>query len=343
MKKGVLLVNLGSPDSFQVKDVRRYLREFLSDPRVLDVWWVRNIILNLFILPRRPAKSAEAYQKIWTDKGSPLIVITENLCKKVQSQTGLHVEIAMRYGNPSIQAGLKNLKKRGCRDILVIPLYPQYAMSTTETVIEKCLEVQKKYYPELKLQFEPPFYNHPDFIRILSQSIKNQLPESYDMLLFSYHGIPERHIYKTDKTGQCQIGNCCLEKGLEAHQRCYRHQCFETTELVCNAAHLDTEKVKLTFQSRLGSDPWLKPFTDETLESLAKKGVKNIAVAAPAFVADCLETLEEIAMEGKHIFMENGGESFTYISCLNDDDVWAEWLAKRIQAFENNEKPQPDS
>lgn len=330
MKKGVLLVNLGSPDSTETKDVRRYLREFLSDPKVIDVWYVRNIILNLFILPSRPQKSAAAYRKIWWKEGSPLIVLTERLQAKLQKKLDFPVEIGMRYGNPSIKAGLDKLKAQGCEDIFVIPLYPQYAMSSTETVIDKTNEVQNKFFPTMKLKFLPPFYNDPMYISILAKSIKENLPEEFDKLLFSYHGIPERHIYKTDKTNTCEIGKCCFKDDNPSHPTCYRHQCYKTTELVVKELGLSNKQVFQSFQSRLGNDPWLKPFTDHMLEEFPEKKVKKLAVVAPAFISDCLETLEEIQMEGKEEFLEAGGEEFHYIPCLNDRDDLVEFLEHKV-------------
>ena len=333
MKKGVLLINLGSPDSTAVKDVRKYLREFLSDPKVIDVWYVRNIILNLFILPFRPKKSAAAYRKIWWKEGSPLIVLTERLQQKMQQKTDLPVEIAMRYGNPSIKVGLKSLKDKGCEEIFAVPLYPQYAMSTTETVVDKTLVVQKKFFPEMKISFMEPFYDDDRYISILSDSIRKELPEEFDKLLFSYHGIPERHIYKTDRTNTCEIGKCCFRDENPSHPTCYRHQCYKTTELVREKLGLTKKQVFQSFQSRLGNDPWLQPYTDTTLENFPGKGVKKIAVVAPAFVSDCLETLEELAMEGKEEFLEAGGKEFHYIPCLNDQDDFVDYLVERVEEW----------
>ncbi|MGI9526073.1 MAG: ferrochelatase [Weeksellaceae bacterium] len=334
MKKGVLLINLGSPDSTKTSDVRRYLREFLSDKKVIDVWFVRNIILNLFILPFRPKKSAAAYRKIWWDEGSPLIVLTQRLHHKLKQQLDIPIEIGMRYGNPSIADGLAKLKAQGCEHVFVIPLYPQYAMSTVETVVDKTKEVQQKQFREMKIDYMAPFYNDNAYIEILADSIEKELPENFDKLMFSYHGIPERHIYKTDKTNTCEIGKCCFKDSNPSHPTCYRHQCYKVTELVTEKLGLKKNEVFQSFQSRLGNDPWLKPFTDVTLENWPEKGVKNIAVVAPAFVSDCLETLEEIAMEGKEEFMEAGGESFTYIPCLNDSDAFVSFLNDKINAWE---------
>lgn len=333
MKKGVLLINLGSPDTPTPKDVRKYLKEFLSDPKVIDIWWVRNIILPLFILPNRPKKSAEAYQKIWWEEGSPLIVLTQRLQKKMQAQANFPIEIGMRYGSPSIWQGLQKLKEQGCGEVFAIPLYPQYAMSTTETVVEKTEEVQKAYFPEMKISFMPPFYHREDYIEALAHNIQKHQPQEFDKLLFSYHGIPERHIYKTDKTDTCEIGKCCFKKHNPSHDTCYRHQCYKTTELVRKALGLSNKQVMQSFQSRLGRDPWLQPYTDATLTQFPKKGIKKIVVVAPAFVSDCLETLEEIAMEGKKEFLEAGGEEFTYIPCLNDSDVFTDLLLKWCNEF----------
>lgn len=336
MKKGILLINLGSPDSTKTKDVRRYLREFLSDPKVIDNWFVRKFILNLFILPFRPKKSAEAYRKIWWKEGSPLIVITERLKNKLQAKQDIPIAMGMRYGSPSIKEGLSELKDRGCDDIFVIPLYPQYAMSTTETVNEKTIEVCNQFFPNLKLSFMPPFYDREDYIEALSSNIKQNLPANFDKILFSYHGIPERHISKTDKTNTCELGKCCFRENNPSHATCYRHQCYKTTELVAKSLGLSNKKIMQSFQSRLGSDPWLQPYTDATLKGFPSKGIKSIAVVAPAFVSDCLETLEELAMEGKEEFLENGGEKFTYIPCLNDNEEFVNLLNQWIINFKKS-------
>lgn len=336
MKQGVLLVNLGSPDSTKVSDVRKYLKEFLSDPKVIDVPFVRKVILPLIILPFRSPKSAKAYKKIWWEEGSPLIVLSERLQQKLAQQIDIPVALGMRYGKPSIEKAIKELHDQGVEEILHIPLYPQYAMSTTETVVDKVNEVQSNQFPHLKIHHLPPFYNHPDYVEVLAAIIKEKLPEEFDKLLFSYHGIPERHIYKTDKAGTCEIGKCCFQENLAGHATCYRHQCYQTTEAVKQKLGLEQKQVFQTFQSRLGRDPWLKPYTDKMLEQFPEKGVKKLAIVTPAFVSDCLETLEEIAMEGKEEFIEAGGETFTYIPCLNDDDRWIAVLKNWIHQWQEN-------
>lgn len=327
MSKGILLVNLGSPDSTNVEDVRTYLREFLMDKKVLDSpWIIRKTIVELFILPKRPEKSAEAYRKIWTKEGSPLIVYSKILRDMVQKQMDIPVVLAMRYKNPSIEAGLQELYDKGVRDILVVPLYPQYTMSSTETVADKVLEIQKKSYKDTKINFLKAFYNHPDYIKVLGDSIKENLPEEYDKILFTYHGIPERHDNKALRAAK--ISKLPIET--------YRNQCFETTRLLTEYLQLPEDKYTTSFQSRLGRDPWIKPYTDYVLEEFPEQGVKNLVVCSPAFVADCLETLEEISMEGREEFLKAGGKQFTYIPCLNDRQDWVDTLVKWLKGWQNN-------
>lgn len=327
MSKGILLVNLGSPDSTNVEDVRTYLREFLMDKKVLDSpWIIRKTIVELFILTKRPEKSAEAYRKIWTKEGSPLIVYSKILRDMVQKQMDIPVVLAMRYKNPSIEAGLQELYDKGVRDILVVPLYPQYTMSSTETVADKVLEIQKKSYKDTKINFLKAFYNHPDYIKVLGDSIKENLPEEYDKILFTYHGIPERHDNKALRAAK--ISKLPIET--------YRNQCFETTRLLTEYLQLPEDKYTTSFQSRLGRDPWIKPYTDYVLEEFPEQGVKNLVVCSPAFVADCLETLEEISMEGQEEFLKAGGEQFTYIPCLNDRQEWVDTLVKWLKGWQNN-------
>ena len=322
-KKGILLINLGSPKSTAVKDVREYLDEFLMDERVLDIKWIgRTLLVKGIILRTRPKKSAEAYKSVWTEDGSPLIVYSKKVQQKLQNIVDIPVGLAMRYAEPSIESGIQELVNQGVTKITVLPLYPQYAMSTTETVIEKAEEVRKKKFPHIKINYVKPFYNRDSYITSLAKSIKEGLPENYDKLLFSYHGVPERHIYATDYTHTCNLENCREEKDLHFNLYCYLNHCYETTRLVKEKLGLPDDKVQISFQSRLLKDPWLKPYTDYTLEDFPKNGVKSIAVCCPAFVSDCLETLEEISMEGKEEFLHAGGENFTYIPCLNDNDDW---------------------
>ncbi len=334
--KGVLLINLGSPDSPNPKDVKKYLNEFLMDGRVIDVpYLLRAFLVKGIILNTRPKKSAEAYQKIWWEEGSPLIVISERFQEKVRERAKVPVALGMRYGSMSIKKGLKELHDQGVDEVLAVPLYPHYAMSSTETVIEKTKEEQKKHFPNMNLTIVPSFYNHPDYIRVLSEKIKSNIEGvDYDHILFSYHGIPERHIRKTDPTkSHCKIDGSCCNTPSKAHEFCYRHQCFETTKKVVEYLNLPEGKYSNSFQSRLGGDPWLKPYTDFEFERLPKEGKKNLVVITPAFVADCLETLEEIAMEGEEEFKEAGGEEYKHVPCLNDDDSWVKVMTRWINEW----------
>jgi len=332
-RKGALLVNLGSPDSPNPKDVKKYLGEFLMDERVIDINYLgRLLLVKGIILNTRPKKSAKAYQKVWTDAGSPLIVYSEKLLEKVRANTNFPVELAMRYGNPSLKSGIEKLASQGVTELFMIPLYPQFAMATTETIVVLAEKIIADLYKNIKLTHLPAFYYRADYIDVLSKHIKKELellkPKH---LLFSYHGVPERHIKKSDITkSHCKIdGSCCQTKS-PAHDFCYRHQCFETTRLVAEKLQLKEGTYSVSFQSRLGRDPWLQPYTSDTIKNFALSGLKNLAIVTPAFVSDCLETLEEIGVEAKHSFIENGGEQFNTISCLNDDDEWAKTLAKWI-------------
>jgi ferrochelatase len=334
--KGVLLVNLGSPDSPTPKDVKKYLGEFLMDERVIDVpKWARTLLVKGIILNTRPKVSAKAYSKIWWEEGSPLIVLSERLENKLNKEVEVPTALAMRYGSMTIKKGLQNLVDQGVDEVLIIPLYPQFAMATTETILELSKELRDQFFPNLNLSNLPPFYNDTDYIKVLSSKIKASLDgKTYEHLLFSYHGIPERHIRKSDITkSHCKIDKSCCITPSEAHKYCYKHQCLEVTRLVGKELGLEESTYSTSFQSRLGFDPWLRPYTDRTIERLGKEGTKSMAIATPAFVSDCLETLEEIAMEGEEIFHEVGGKNFITIPCLNDDPAWVSLLAKWIKEW----------
>ncbi|OAB80158.1 ferrochelatase [Cochleicola gelatinilyticus] len=335
--KGVLLVNLGSPDSTKPKDVKKYLDEFLMDPRVIDVpRWARILLVRGIILNTRPKQSAKAYQKIWWEEGSPLIVLSERLKNKVQDNVTIPVALAMRYGSMTLKKGIQELVDQGVTEIKTIPLYPQFAMATTETIDVKVDELVTEFFPQVTITRTPAFYNKPGYVEVLSKSIGESLKGlDYDHILFSYHGVPERHIRKSDITnGNCKMnGKCCFKMGSPQHEFCYRHQCEITTVNVAKKLGLERGTYSTTFQSRLGFDPWLQPYTDRTIERMGKAGTKKLVVVTPAFVSDCLETLEEIAMEGQEIFHEVGGEEFTTIPCLNDRDDFAELLSKWIDEW----------
>ncbi len=343
MKKGVLLVNLGSPESPTPKDVKPYLDEFLMDKYVIDVpFLLRALLVRGIILQTRPKKSAAAYKKIWWDEGSPLIVLSKRMKAKVEQNVSVPVSLAMRYGNPSIESGLQELSHKGVTEVLLFPLYPQHAMASTVTILVLAEELRKKKFPHMNFTIVPAFYNQKDYIRELSNSIKRHLEGfDYDHLLFSYHGIPERHIRKTDVTkSHCKIDGSCCNTPSPAHEFCYRHQCYETTKQVVEFLGIEEGKYSQTFQSRLAGDKWLTPYTDVEINKMPEKGIKKLAVVTPAFVSDCLETLEEIAMEANHEFKEHGGEEFLAIPCLNDGDDWCKTLSRWIDqwAFQSEEQ-----
>ena len=331
-EQGVLLLNLGSPDSTSVADVRRYLDEFLSDDRVLDApKLVQQAVLKLAILSFRPVRSAHAYEKIWTDEGSPLIVSTLKIRDKLRERLAMPVEIGMRYGSPSTESGLQRLLAVGVKKIFLIPLYPHYAMSSYETAVVQAQDVLQDIAPGVTLSIQPPFYEDEDYIdALVTHSAPFRAKES-DLLLFSYHGIPERHLRKSNPShNYCLVDAACCDKKNPAHATCYRAQVHATSRRFAEKAGLDREDWHLSFQSRLGRDPWLKPYTDKELEAFPSRGFKRLVVMCPAFISDCLETLEEIAMEGRRSFMEAGGHEFTYIPCLNDDDVFIDVLERMV-------------
>lgn len=331
-KTGVLLVNLGSPHSPFKKDVQRYLNEFLMDKRVLDVPYpIRRLIVSLFILPNRPKRSARAYRAIWWREGSPMIVITKRVQYLLQKKLPMPVAIGMRYGQPSIRSGLKELWEKKVNEIILVPLYPHYAMSTFETVVEKTRTELQKNAPSLSLKIIKPFYNHPAYITALTEQFQESLTSEFDHLLFSYHGIPERHLRKTDPTGShcLQVENCCRVPS-PAHLFCYRHQVLETTRLLVEKLGLSTSPYSVAFQSRLGRGSWLKPDTLREIERVKVTGVRRLAVICPSFVSDCLETLEEIQIRAKRYFLDLGGEQFIRIPCLNDHPAWISALESMI-------------
>jgi ferrochelatase len=311
------------------------------DGRVIDLpKWFRTFLVKGIILKTRPKKSAEAYRKIWWDEGSPLIVLSERLQQKVQSKVTVPVELAMRYGNPSIHSGLESLSKKGVTEVFLVPLYPQFAMATTETILVLAESIREEYFPEMEFTSLPAFYNHPDYIRVLGNSIQESLQgKDWEHLLFSYHGVPNRHIRKSDITqSHCKMdGKCCFTDS-PAHAYCYRHQCEMTSKKVAEYLELKEDTYSTSFQSRvsiLGS--WLKPYTDKTVAKFAETGTKELAIATPAFVSDCLETLEEIGMEAAEDFEEKGGKELHVIPCINDREDWVNVLSRWIDEWAHNQ------
>lgn len=306
-KVGVLIINLGTPDATDYFSMRKYLKEFLSDSRVIEanrvLWW---FILNCIILTKRPTSSGEAYKSIWNKEKdeSPLKTITrsqaEKIAKDFSDYDDVVIEWGMRYGNPSTKAGIESLQAQGCDRILLFPLYPQYAAATTATACDKAFDALKEMRWQPTIRVVPPYFEDPDYIEALADSIQDHIAElewTPDLVIASFHGLPKRYFEAGDP---------------------YHCQCAKTTRLLRNRLGWSEDKLKLTFQSRFGKEEWLQPYTDKTIEELAKQGVKNIAVVCPGFSADCVETLEEIALEAGEIFKENGGENFTLIPCLND-------------------------
>ncbi len=336
-KRAVLLVNLGSPDSPSVADVRRYLREFLGDERVLDLPApLRWLLLEGVILPIRIKKSAHAYASVWTPEGSPLMVTSRKVREKLSAVVGPDVPIylAMRYGNPSIAEVIAQVVDDGITELLLIPQYPHYAMSSWETVVVRVNEEVRRQAPSLRVTCLQPFYQDEDYIDALFAVTAPYLDLPHDHVLFSYHGVPVRHLRKAGCTHglSAHVVDCC-PSGSPEHARCYRSQVLATTRALAARAGLAADQYSVSFQSRLAGEPWCQPFTDAELARLPGSGAKRLLVICPAFVADCLETIEEIAGEGKEVFLAAGGVSFQLIPCLNDQTPYLDFLAGRIERW----------
>jgi len=334
MNKGVLLVNLGSPDSTAVGDVRRYLREFLMDRRVIDVPWLMRACIVGMILIKRPKQSAEAYEKIWTPEGSPLIVSSRQIQARLQERVTVPVELAMRYRNPSIREAVRRLAEQKIDEVLLIPLFPHYAMSSYETAVKRVKRVASWVARRMRIEVQPPYGDTPDYITALADSARNYLETGYDHLLFSFHGVPVRHVKQSDPTrNHCLNSLNCCNVDSPAHATCYRAQCFKTVAAFVKQAGVPAGKYSVSFQSRLGRDLWLMPYTDVVLAELPRRGVKRLLVICPAFVSDCLETLEEIGIRGRETFLSAGGEEFAQIPCLNEHPLWLAALEKMVRRF----------
>jgi ferrochelatase len=333
-KKGVLLVNLGTPDSTAVPDVRKYLREFLMDKRVVDIPAVpRWLLVNLIIATFRAPKSAAEYRKLFDDRGSPLKYYTEDITGLLQKALGddYQVAYAMRYQNPSIQSGLDQLKKANCPSIHVIPLFPQYASATTGSVIDKVMEITKKWQVIPDIKFTSQFLEEALFLQTIEDQGRPFIEQTqYDHFVFSYHGLPERQIRKASVGNQCQLGSCC-NKFHDRNRFCYRAQCFHTTRLVADRLNIPEEKYTVCFQSRLGTDPWVKPYTEDVLKELAEKGHKKVLAFSPAFVSDCLETTIEVGETYQEDFIEAGGEQWDLVPSLNAEPKWVDCLKELVE------------
>jgi len=335
-RTGLLLVNLGTPDSTDPADVRRYLREFLSDPRVLDIpGWRRFLVLEAFILPFRPKASAAAYAKIWTERGSPLLFHTEDLAAKVRARLGDRavVEIGMRYGRPSIASGLDRLRAAGVDRVVVFPLYPQYSSAATGSSIEKVFAIAAARWNTPYLQIVPPFYEHPAFLDACARAAAPVVSAGpADAVLFSFHGLPERQVKKSDESGRhCLLSADCCDRIGDANRNCYRAQCFATARGLADRLGVPAEKRIVCFQSRLGRTPWIKPYTDHVLAELPARGIKRAVILSPAFVADCLETLEELGMRAVEQFRAAGGEELRVAPAVNSEDGWADGIVTLVR------------
>jgi protoporphyrin/coproporphyrin ferrochelatase len=334
---GVLLLQLGTPDSTEVSDVRKYLREFLSDPRVLDMpALARTLLLNAIILPFRPKKSAEAYEKVWTEEGSPLTVYTEALATKLQAALGdtYRVVYGMRYQNPSIESAVVELEKAGCREIVLLPQFPQYASASGGSAVQKALEVigARRNVPEVR--GVGPFFDDPGFLEAAAGIARPLLAEfAPDHVVFSYHGLPEKQIRKSDLSGDwCLENSWCCDAMNEKNVFCYRAQCFATTRGLISRLGIDGSITSTAFQSRLAGQKWIEPYTDKELPKLFAAGVRRLAVLTPSFTADCLETIEEIGIRGRTQWEELGGEAFLLVPCVNADDRWVAAVADMARA-----------
>ena len=323
----ILILNLGSPKDLKKKSVREYLREFLSDDLVVDLPKpLQQFILRCFILPFRPKATKEAYEKIWTKEGSPLLINTEKIAKKLSAAMKLPTMVAMRYQDPSTRQAIIQLKEQGETHVIVLPLYPHNARATTLTTELDVKKHIKEVYPELQATYIKPFYHEDIYIDALAKNIKSQINKEYDMILFSYHGIPKAQLRRTEiGKKHCLVVEDCCNQVCDASAECYKSNLTTATEKVVQKLNIPDEKWKITFQSRIGPG-WLQPFTDKELIALGKSDKKRVMVASPSFVADCLETLEEIAIRGKDSFMDAGGSEFTQIKCLNDSEESIECL-----------------
>ncbi len=332
-KTGVLLVNLGTPDSPKLWDVFRYLNEFLTDGRVIDIPWLfRQLLVRCMIVPRRFKQTAKGYQAIWTQEGSPLKVYGYLVQEALQKRLGgnYHVELAMRYQNPSIPSVLEKMK--GVKGLIVIPFFPQYASATVGSVHQRVCETISKWEVIPKLSLINHYYKHPALIKAFCKAASSYPVDNYDHILFSFHGLPERHVLKANSCGHClKVKDCCKEIS-KKNENCYAAECYATAQGIMKALNIPKEKASIAFQSRLGKDPWLRPYTGEVIKNLARHGACHLLVFCPSFVCDCLETIEEIGVEYAQEFVEAGGKKLDLVRGLNDSEEWVETLVQLVTA-----------
>lgn len=334
-KTGVLLINLGTPDDCSPKSVSAYLKQFLNDPRVIDLpKLIRYILVNWIIIPFRYKKTAHAYRQVWTTNGSPLLVHSRELVESLSNELddNFQVELGMRYGHPSIESAM--LKLKDCQKIIAIPLFPQYSSAATGSAVEALLRTLASQWNIPEIHIKKDFFNNPDFIHAYADIIKDNIKsKKVDSIIFSYHGLPERHINKSECSAQCSRLNACPQID-DQNAYCYRAQCYETSRLIAKELNLEPTQYQVTFQSRLGKTPWLKPYTDLVLPELIKNNVKNIAIVCPSFVSDCLETLEEINIRAREQWLALGGHEFIFIPCLNNNPLWVKGLLNMVKSLD---------
>ena len=333
-KTGVLLVNLGTPDSPAVPDVRKYLREFLMDKRVIDIpFFNRLLLINLIIAPFRAPKSAKIYKELWTDRGSPLLFYGLDIKELLQQTLGADfvVTLGMRYQSPSIESAIEELTTKGVSKIIVIPLFPQYASASTGSVVEKVMDIVSGWEVTPQIHFVSNFFDEPLFIKAFAElGRKYMAAENYDHFIFTYHGLPERQIKKASFQNYCQLSDKCCSKYHSKNKYCYRAQCYETTRLLAEELNIPADKYTVCFQSRLGKTPWIKPYTDEVIKELAEKGVKKALAFSPSFIADCLETTIEGGVEYRDLFKKHGGERWQLVESLNVSPTWVQCLKEMV-------------
>lgn len=328
---GVLLLNLGTPRSHKTSDVRRYLNQFLMDPRVIELpTFLRWILVKFLITPFRSSKSAAAYKEIWLPEGSPLLINSNKIKNKLAAKLGSNylVTLGMRYAEPSINSALEELKKASIQKILVVPLFPQYSSAATGSALAEVLRITSELKVITDISIKQSFFSHLGYIQALTLSIKPYVIKDFDYLLMSYHGLPEQQMLH-EKTVNCDLIGACPSINL-SNASCYRAQCYQTSRLLAQSLNLNDDKWGLSFQSRLGRLPWIKPYTDEMLITLSQQGIKNLVICCPSFVADCLETLEEIGIRAREQWLVLGGRSLQLVPCLNDQALWIDALADMV-------------
>lgn len=333
-RKGVLLVNLGTPDSPTYGGLRRYLNQFLTDRRVIDLPWLfRNMLFKGIVVPIRSGKVSKLYQKLWTPDGSPLKVFGERVSSGVQDRLGddeYVVELAMRYQNPSLKSALLKLRDKNVDEIIVFPLFPQYASATTGSIFEEVMKILAKWEQIPSVRLINSYYDHPDVVRLYADKARKHNLEDYDHFIFSFHGVPKRYLKK--ENNHCKCDTKCCQKIVDANKFCYSAQCHQTAYAIAKELGIPSDKFTVSYQSRFGPEEWIQPYTDKVMEEQLENGNKNLLVFSPAFVADCLETTIEIGYEYKEEFVEAGGERLDLVESLNDDPRWMDAITSIVKS-----------